>query len=32
MKNYKIEEVRDRVFAVIMEDDYARPMTFLRVQ
>jgi len=32
MKNYKIEEVRDRIFAVIMEDDYARPMTFLRVQ
>ena len=32
MKNYKIVEVRDRVFAVIMEDDYARPMTFLRVQ
>ena len=32
MKNYKIVEVRDRVFAVVMEDDYARPMTFLRVQ
>ena len=32
MKNYQIKEVRDRVFAVIMEDDYARPMTFLRVQ
>ena len=32
MKNYEIKEVRDRVFAVIMEDDYARPMTFLRVQ
>jgi len=32
MKNYKIVEVRNRVFAVIMEDDYARPMTFLRVQ
>ena len=32
MENYKIVEVRDRVFAVIMEDDYARPMTFLRVQ
>jgi len=32
MKNYEIKEVRDRVFAVIMKDDYARPMTFLRVQ
>jgi hypothetical protein len=32
MKNYEIKEVRDRVFAVIMEDNYARPMTFLRVQ
>jgi hypothetical protein len=32
MKNYEIKEVRDRVFAVIMKDNYARPMTFLRVQ
>jgi len=32
MKNYEIKEVRDRVFAVIMKDDYTRPMTFLRVQ
>ena len=30
--NYKITEVRDRVFAVTIEDDYDRAMTFLRVQ
>lgn len=32
MKSYEIKEVRDRVFAVIMKDDWVRPMTFLRVQ
>jgi hypothetical protein len=29
---YKITEVRDRVFAVTIEDDYERPMVFMRVQ
>jgi hypothetical protein len=30
--NYKITEVRDRVFAVTIEDNYTRPMVFMRVQ
>lgn len=30
--NYKITEVRDRVFAVTIDDAYERAMTFLRVQ
>lgn len=30
--NYKIEEVKPKVFAVIVPDDYHRPMLFCRVQ
>lgn len=30
--NYKLTEVRDRVFAVTIEDGYDRAMTFMRVQ
>lgn len=30
--NYKIEEVKPKVFAIIVPDDYHRPMLFCRVQ
>ena len=30
--DYKIEQVKPKVFAVIIEDRYDRAMTFLRVQ
>ncbi len=32
MESETIEKVKDRVFAVVIPDDYARAMTFLRVQ
>jgi len=30
--NYKIEKVKPKIFAVIIEDSYDRAMTFLRIQ
>jgi hypothetical protein len=30
--NYKIEKVKPKIFAIIIEDSYDRAMTFLRIQ